>query len=147
MATRRTAFALTLLLLLACSLATVGCGSLGATGTTTMSTAPAEVSTTEVPSTVAVVPSTVPEATGGSLLGKWHNAVTGETLEFRADGTVLGTYGDKAGMTVTYATNGDQLTISVGGTLLVTDTYSVNGDTLTLTDSVTGVPGTLQRVD
>lgn len=144
---RRTAIALTLLLLLACCLVAVGCETLGTTGTTTISTAPAEVSTTVVPSTVAEVPATVPDATGGSLLGKWLNAVTGETLEFRADGTVLGTYADKTGMTVTYATAGDQLMVSAGGTLLVTDTYSVSGDTLTLTDSVTGVPGTLQRVD
>ena len=85
--------------------------------------------------------------TGGSILGKWHNNVTGETLEFFPNGTVTGTAGDRMGVGVTYAISGDQITISALGTILVTQTFSISGGELTIIDNETGVSGTLQRVN
>ena len=140
MGARKATLALAVLALLAGSLLAGGCESVSGGAEDTAAGAPVEVSTTaELPAG--------PEGTGGSLLGKWHNATTGETLEFRADGTVLGTAGDQAGLIVTYLTEENLLTIDAAGGLLTSVYYSVDGNTLTLTDPVTGEPGTLQRVD
>jgi hypothetical protein len=139
--------ALVLVLLSALALLAAGCGAMG-TPEATQSTSPGEPATSETSTTeIPLVTPAVPAGTGGSLLGKWHNATTGETLEFRADGTVLGTAGDQAGLMVTYTTEGNVLTIDAAGGLLTSVYYSVDGDTLTLTDPVTGEPGTLKRID
>ena len=85
---------------------------------------------------------------GNSILGKWHNAITGETLEFFPNGVVTGSrYADMKGIEVTYAISGDQLSISALGTLLVTQTFSIDGNTLTIIDNASGISGTLQRTE
>jgi hypothetical protein len=133
----RLLIAVVLLSLAGCLLA-VGCG--GGTDEPTGSTEPGATPTT-------ASGATAPGSADNALLGRWYNEVTNETLEFKADGTVTGTFADSRGMIVNYTTNGNQLTTSVAGLVLVTQTYSIEGDTLILIDSATGMSGTLQRVE
>jgi hypothetical protein len=153
---RRTTCAIALVLLLGCCLLVVGCESLDSTTTTVGGggSAPGDTSAgvaTTLSSGPAVTRDTgggtwVTGGSGNSILGKWHNNVTGETLEFFPDGTATGTAGDSMGVAVTYAINMDQITVSALGTILVTQTFSIDGNTLTIIDNETGVSGTLQRV-
>jgi hypothetical protein len=158
MTVRRTAFALTLVILLVSCLVAVGCESPGGTTTTvlgggvpgTSATAPAGATTISSAPTATSgsgAGTWVTGESGNSILGKWHNNMTGETLEFFPDGTVTGTAGDAMGVAVTYALSGDQITISALGTILVTQTFSISGGTLTIIDNETGISGTLQRVE
>jgi hypothetical protein len=153
---RKTAFALTLVLLGCCLLA-VGCGSADSTTTTLLGggstpgdTIGAGTATTlgSTATTLAVGGTPITGESGNTILGKWHNNVTGETLEFFPNGVVTGSrFADMKGVEVTYAINVDQITISALGTILVTQTFSIDGNTLTIIDNATGVSGTLQRVN
>jgi hypothetical protein len=159
MFSRRSVTTVTLLAALGLSVLAVSCGSPGSSGTTsTLSggapatgvTAPAGATTLSSAPTGTSAPgggTWVTGETGDSILGKWHNNVTGETLEFFPNGTVTGTAGDAMGVAVTYAINGDQITISALGTILVTQTFSISGGMLTIIDNETGISGTLQRVE
>ncbi len=161
---RKTALVSVVLILLGLSLLVAGCDSPDSTTTTVLSggsgtgdtsgagTATSAGSTAtsagSTATTLATGGTPVTGETGNSILGKWYNAVTGETLEFFADGTVTGSrFADMKGVTVTYAISGDQLTVSALGTTLVTQTFSIDGGTLTIVDSATGISGTLQRVE
>jgi hypothetical protein len=157
MSTRRIALT-PMLFLVGCCLLAVGCGSLDPTTTTTVlggATSPGDTTSAGATTLSSVVtgatltPGGTPVTgeSGNTILGKWHNAVTGETLDFRADGTVLGNaYAEAHGLTSTYAISGSQITFDVGGLVTVVDTFSIDGNTLTLTDTVSGESGTLQRV-
>lgn len=146
-----------LLVLLGCCLLAVGCESLDSTSTTVLGggSGTGDTSGAGTAPTVGGAATTLPVGgtpvtgeSGNSILGKWHNAVTGETLEFFPDGTVTGSrFADMHGVTVTYAISGDQMTISALGAILVTQTFSIDGNTLTIVDSATGVSGALQRVN
>ena len=154
---RRTSLVLALALLLVGCLAAAGCDSLTSTTTTLVGggSGPGDTSGVGTATTLGSTVTTL--ATGGTpitgeagntILGKWHNAVTGETLEFLPNGTVTGNaYAEAHGLTSTYAISGNQITFDVGGLVTVVDTFSIDGDTLTLIDSTTGTPGTLQRVE
>jgi hypothetical protein len=154
---RKTAFALTLLVLLGSCLLAVGCDSLDSTTTTVLGggstpgdTTGAGTATTlsSTATTLAVGGTPITGESGNTILGKWHNAITGETLEFFPNGVVTGSrFADMKGIEVTYAINMDQITISALGTILVTQTFSIDGNTLTIIDNATGISGTLQRVE
>jgi hypothetical protein len=154
---RKTAFALTLLVVLGCCLLAVGCDSLDSTTTTVLGggstpgdTTGAGTATTlsSTATTLALGGTPITGESGNTILGKWQNNVTGETLEFFPNGVVTGSrYADMTGIEVTYAINMDQITISALGTILVTQTYSIDGNTLTIIDNDTGISGTLQRVN
>jgi hypothetical protein len=156
---KKTMFVLVMAVTLAVCLVAAGCESLeGSTTTVLVGDAPtgdaadAPVTTADtgqIDTPAGGAP--VPGAAGGTLLGRWHNSISGDVIEFLSDGTILGTYADTAGGTVYYAESGDQisLSMSVNGNdfFLTTMTFSIDGDTLTLTDSETGEAGTFQRVD
>jgi hypothetical protein len=163
MSTRRIAFrialVLTPLMLLGYCVVAAGCDSLGTSTTTTLlgggtspgATTPAGATTV---SSVATGATLTPGGTpitgesGNTILGKWHNSITGETLDFLPNGTVLGNANAEArGLTSTYAISGNQITFDIGGLVTVVDTFSIDGNTLTLTDTVSGESGTLQRVE
>jgi hypothetical protein len=154
---RKIALALSLLMVMGCSLLAVGCESLDSTTTTVLGggSTPGDTSSAAATTLVSAPAGTsdtgagtwVTGESGNSILGKWHNNMTGETLEFFPDGTVTGTAGDTMGLAVTYALNGDQITISALGTILITQTFSIDGNTLTITDNETGISGALQRVE
>jgi hypothetical protein len=157
MTMRKAAVVLTLLLVLACAVLAVGCESLDSTTTTALGgagvpgdTTPAGATTlSSIATGATVTPGGTPITgeSGNTILGKWQNNVTGETLEFLPNGVVTGSrYADMKGIVVTYAINVDQITISALGTILVTQTFSIDGSTLTIIDNNTGVSGTLQRV-
>jgi hypothetical protein len=157
MTMREAAVVLTLLLALACCAVAVGCESLDGTTTTVLGgagvpggTTPAGGTTLSSLATGTSVggPGTwVTGESGNTILGKWQNNVTGETLEFFPSGVVTGSrYADMKGIVVTYAINIDQITFSALGTILVTQTFSIDGSTLTIIDNNTGVSGALQRV-
>jgi hypothetical protein len=154
---RKIALALSLLMVMGCSLLAVGCESLDSTTTTVLGggSTPGDTSSAAATTLLSAPARTsdtgagtwVTGESGNSILGKWHNNMTGETLEFFPDGTVTGTAGDTMGLAVTYALNGDQITISALGTILITQTFSIDGNTLTITDNETGISGALQRVE
>jgi hypothetical protein len=158
MTVRETAVVLAMLLILACCAVAVGCESLDGTTTTVLGgaaglpsdTTPAGATTlSSIATGATVTPGGTPITgeSGNTILGKWFNNVTGETLEFFPNGVVTGSrYADMKGVVVTYAINVDQITISALGTILVTQTFSIDGGTLTIIDNNTGVSGTLQRV-
>ncbi len=153
---KRIMLASVVLLLVTVGPVLAGCESLDGSSTTVLGgatgpgdTVPAGATTlTSVATGATVTPGGTP-VTGGSgdsILGKWHNSVTGETLEFFPNGVVTGSrYADMKGIEVTYAINADQITISALGTILVTQTFSISGGTLTIIDNETGISGTLQR--
>jgi hypothetical protein len=155
---KRTTFASALLVVLVCCVVVAGCESLDGTTTTVVGggAVPGDTSA-GVATTVAGAPTATSDSgagtwvtgeSGNTILGKWFNNVTGETLEFFPNGVVTGSrYADMKGVEVTYALNGDQITISALGTILVTQTFSIDGNTLTIIDNDTGVSGTLQRVN
>ena len=144
-------------LLIGVCVVAVGCEALDATGTTAVGGGATGETTPAPGSAPTSAPVSAPDTGGGtwvtgesgnSILGKWHNAITGETLEFFPNGVVTGSrYADMKGIEVTYAISGDQLSISALGTLLVTQTFSIDGGTLTIIDNETGISGTLQRVE
>lgn len=140
---RRTAVALSGLLVLGCCLLTVGCGS----GEGATSTLKGGANTLTDPATTpsgGITSTTV--APGAALLGKWRSSSSGETMDFRTDGTITGTYADRVGKPLTYLVSGHQLTIKSADWVMATFTYSVSGVMLTLTDNESRAQNTLMRV-
>ncbi len=157
---RRSALVVAVVLALTSCWIAAGCGSLDSGSTTTvvgggaptgdtLDTTVTTLSDGETAPTVGGTP--MPGASGGTLLGRWHNAISGDVIEFLSDGTILGTYADRAGATVYYTVSGDQLSLSVstdaGEFFVLQATFSVDGDTLTVVDAETGESGTFQRVE
>jgi uncharacterized protein (TIGR03066 family) len=82
-----------------------------------------------------------------SLVGKWHSAGTGETLEFTSGGKMLVTSDTQEGsVELTYKVDGNKVAVSLAGVEMVTAAYSIDGDTLTMDDPDTGKPETYDRV-
>jgi hypothetical protein len=79
-----------------------------------------------------------------SLVGKWLDATDNTTVEFRADGKVLGD--EFQGVDATYKTADGKIVVSVAGAEYLSMEYTLDGDTLTVKDPTTGDPRTSTRV-